>query len=221
MATVSVNTAAPTVQHLPGTSNIPLTNFPEPEPVEDVDPAFEVERVVDLLNKSFSDSTFQTTADLFTNEGYWRDHLVLSWAFRTVQSPEKIATFLKDCAKSRNGFRLKHITIDKSSSVRQPALGPLDGEAKVHGISAFLSIESVLGNGEGLIRLARQGGRWKIFTIYTSLRSLKGHSESTFSHRPQGVDHGEKAGRQNWADRRSSAIDYNDGSSPAVLIIGR
>lgn len=221
MATAVVVGRAPTVHSLPGTSNIPPTQFPAPEAVGDVDPLAEAENIIRLLNDSFGDATFQATQNLFARQGYWRDHLILSWSFRTVQGPAQIGEFLRECAQSKDGFRIKHITIDKQGPVRQPSVSPLDGEGKVSGITAFLSIETVLGAGEGFIRLAQEGGKWKIFTIYTSLRSLKGHSENTFSRRPRGVNHGEQPGRRNWADNRASAVAYNDGSEPAVLIIGK
>ncbi|KAG8408201.1 hypothetical protein J3459_018068 [Metarhizium acridum] len=220
MATAAVLGRAPTVHSLPGTSNIPVTEFPAPEAVGDVDPLVEAEKIIRLLNDSFSDPTFQATQNLFAKQGYWRDHLILSWNFRTVQGPAQIGEFLRECAQSRDGFRIKNITIDKEGPVRQPSVSPLDGEGKVYGITAFLSVETVLGTGEGLIRLAQEGGKWKIFTIYTSLRSLKGHSENTFSGRPRGVNHGEQPGRRNWADKRASAVAYDDGSEPAVIIIG-
>jgi hypothetical protein len=218
MTTGAAESTSPTVQYLPGTSNIPLTNFPAPEPIpDDVNPAAEVESIISRLNESFADPTIRGAEDLFVTQGYWRDHLMLSWSFRTVQGRAQIRQFLQQCAGSKDGFRLKHIAVDKSSPVRQPAVGPLDGEAKVLGISAFLSVESVVGNGEGLVRLAQEDGKWKIFTLYTSLRSLKDRVQD----RPRGVKHGEQTGRQNWADRRSSAADYRDGSEPAVLVIGK
>ncbi|OAA34327.1 flavin-containing monooxygenase [Metarhizium rileyi] len=220
MATTVLQGSAPTVHALPGSSNIPPTQFPAPEAVGHVDPCVEAERIVGLLNSSFSDTTFQTTEQIFAKQGYWRDHLMLSWSFRTVQGPATIGAFLNECAKSRDGFRIKHIAVDQSGATRQPSVSSLDGEGKVSAITAFLCVETVLGLGEGLIRLAREGGSWKIFTIYTSLRSLKGHPANTFSSRPHGVDHGEQTGRRNWADRRASAIDYSDGNEPAVLILG-
>ncbi|KAK2599113.1 hypothetical protein QQS21_005454 [Conoideocrella luteorostrata] len=220
MATAAVDGTPPTVQFLPGTVNIALTQFPQPTDAGNVDPCDAVEKVVNELNKSLADPTFKTTASLFTSHGYWRDHLMLSWNFRTIQGPVPIAEFLQMCAKSKDGFRIKNITIDKSTPSRQPMLAPLDGAGKVLGVHAFLSIESVLGSGDGLIRLAYEDGGWKIFTIYTSLRGLKGHDEGTFFGRPQGVSHGGQPGRKNWADRRALARDYTDGSKPAVLIVG-
>ncbi|GAO17626.1 uncharacterized protein UV8b_06046 [Ustilaginoidea virens] len=212
--------AAPTIHTLPGSSNIPLADFPSPEAADTVEPAEEADRIINHLNESFQDATFNETADLFCTHGYWRDHLMISWNFRTVKGPAQIADFLQIGAKSKDGFRLKKVAIDKSTPSRQPSMGYLDGEASVPSIQAFLSVESVLGSGEGFVRLAREGGKWKIYAIYTSLRALKGYNEAIFSNRPQGVSHGGQPGRKNWADRRALARDYRDGSEPEVLIVG-
>ncbi|KHN94424.1 flavin-containing monooxygenase [Metarhizium album ARSEF 1941] len=218
---VAVGTA-PTVHTLPGTANIVPAQFPAPEGEAvggDADPLAEAEKMTGLLNDSFGDATFQATQSLFAKNGFWRDHLALSWSFRTVQGRAKIGEFLTECARSRDGLRIKHVAVDAGSAARQPAVAPLDGEGRVAGITAFLSVETVLGGAEGLMRLAREDGQWKIFTMYTSLRSLKGHTEGTFSHRPLGVLHGAQPGRRNWAEARAAAAAYGDGSEPAVLII--
>ncbi|GAB0134652.1 hypothetical protein EsDP_00003014 [Epichloe bromicola] len=228
MAAASVDSMPPTMQYLPGSVNIPLTQFPPPPPfsVGDVDAAHEVKSVVDRLNGSLDDTSFASTAGLFAKGGYWRDHLMLSWNFRTVQGPSQIAEFLQACSRSKDGFRLQRIAVDDDdddddgSPCRRPATAPLDGQAKVLGIRAFLSIETVRGRGDGLIRLAHEDGAWKIFTMYTSLRELRGHEEGTFQRRPRGVSHGGQPGRRNWADERLLAREYRDGTEPKVLIIG-
>lgn len=210
----------PTMHSLPGSVNIPLARFPPPSDVGDVNAWHEAKAVVERLNSSLSDSTFKSTASLFAKDGHWRDHLMLSWNFRTVQGPAQIASFLQVCAESKDGLRLQRVAIDESPS-RLPATAPLDGTGKVVGIQAFLRIETVRGKGDGLIRLAHEDGEWKIFTIYTSLRGLKGYEESTSHNRPRGVNHGGQPGRKNWADRRLLARNYEDGTEPQVLIVGK
>lgn len=220
MATAFVDDTLHTVHSLPGTVNIPLTQFPPPSDVGDVNAWHEVKAVVDQLNSSLSDASFMSTASLFARAGYWRDHLTLSWNFRTVQGPSHVADFLQACAKSRDGFRLRKVTIDDGSPSRQPATSPLDGTGRVVGIHAFLHVETVRGHGDGLIRLAHEDGKWKIFTIYTSLRGLKGYEEMTYFNRPLGATHGRQPGRKNWAARRRLEQNYEDGTEPEVLVIG-
>ncbi|KAG5956812.1 hypothetical protein E4U57_002275 [Claviceps arundinis] len=219
MPTDPMDVTPPTVYSLPGSVNIPLARFPPPSDVGDVNAWHEANAVVERLNNSLSDSTFKPTASLFAKDGYWRDHLMLSWNFRTVQGPVQIANFLQVCAESKDGLRLQRVAIDESPS-RRPATAPLDGTGKVVGIQAFLRIETVRGTGDGLIRLAHEDGEWKIFTIYTSLRGLKGYEESTSHNRTRGVSHGGQPGRKNWADRRLLARNFEDGTEPQVLIVG-
>ncbi|KAG6003794.1 hypothetical protein E4U43_000863 [Claviceps pusilla] len=220
MAAAFVDDSLHAVHSLPGTVNIPLTQFPPPSDAGDVNAWHEVKAVVDQLNSSLSDASFMSTASLFARAGYWRDHLTLSWNFRTVQGPSHIADFLQACAKSRDGFRLRKVTIDDGSPSRKPATSPLDGTGRVVGIHAFLHVETVRGHGDGLIRLAHEDGKWKIFTIYTSLRGLKGYEEMTCFNRPLGATHGGQPGRKNWAARRRLAQNYEDGTEPEVLVIG-
>lgn len=70
------------------------------------------------------------------------------------------------------------------------------------------------------MRLAQEGEKWKIFTIFTSLRELKDAPEGTGVNRPAGVQHGALHGRKNWLDRRAAEVNYED-SQPDVLVVGR
>ena len=207
--------ASPTVHQLPGSVNLPLAAYPEPGDVH-VDAADEAEKAVSALNHALSDPT--ATATLFADVGYWRDHLMLSWSFRTVQTPQ-LPAFLQECARSKDGFRLTKFAVDKSTPTRQPSIAPFDGRGEIHGIQAFLSVTSKLGTGEGFLRLGQEGGKWKIYTLYTSLRSLAGFPEGVHERRPQGVAHGGQPGRKNWIDRRTEAAAFTV-TEPRVIILG-
>jgi hypothetical protein len=209
-----------TAMALPGTVNLKLADFPEASKAHNADANNEAEKVIEALNKAISGPDHQLVADLFCKVGYWRDHLMLSWNFRTVHTPAKIREFLQECAKSRDGFRLKKVALDKSKPSRLPVTGPIDGRGQVPGVLAFLSVDSKLGTGVGYLRLAQEDGKWKIYTIYTSLRNLKGFPENKLERRPQGVSLGRRLDRKNWLDRRVEAANYTDGSEPRVLIIG-
>ncbi|POR35968.1 Putative indole-3-pyruvate monooxygenase [Tolypocladium paradoxum] len=220
MAAAGVDVSPPTVHTLPGSVNIPLAQFPPAAQVGAVEADKEAAAAVEALNHALSNADYQTASELFAKDGFWRDHLALSWEFRTVQSQDGILEFLQACAKSRDGFRLQRISLDTSTPSRQPAVVPIDGEAKVHGIHAFFLFETVIGSGEGTMRLVLEHGKWRLFTLYTSLRELKGHQEGTFHRRPTGVEHGGKPGRKNWAERRRLESDFSDGAEPQVLIVG-
>lgn len=51
------------------------------------------------------------------------------------------------------------------------------------------------------------------------MRELKGHEETTYGRRPEGVAHGFNPGRKNWLERRVAEANFED-SEPTVLILG-
>ncbi|RQM05774.1 hypothetical protein DH86_00003991 [Scytalidium sp. 3C] len=129
--------------------------------------------------------------------------------------------FLQACAESKDGFRLKSIDIDATTTVRSPKVVSIDAAGSVSGIQSFVTVETVLGTGVGLMRLVENElGEWKIFTLYTRVDKLNGHEEATRHRRPKGAEHGGKPGRQNWADKREAEVDLSTGKEPAVLVIG-
>lgn len=205
---------------VPGSTNIPLAQFPSAsKPTSNSDPQELASAIVNILNQALEKGDYPAIAQLFANDGYWRDHLALSWSFRTVQGQSNILDFLTNCSGSRDGFRLREVAIDTTSQVRAPKVIPIDGKGEVLGIQFFFSIKTILGTGQGLARLIHDDGDWKIFTFYTRIQELKGYEEAINEHRPKGVEHGGKPGRKNWAQRRAMEADFVD-SDPTVLILG-
>lgn len=107
--------------------------------------------------------------------------------------------------------------IDDSSPLKAPHTGPIDAFGEVHGIEFFIKVSSGNGDGHGVIRLAEDGGQWKIFTMFTSLLEVTGKGEAKV--RSEGVKHGELKGRKNWADRRVEESEFV-GKEPSVLVVG-
>lgn len=211
------------MRSLPGSVNIPLAKFPASPaspPASSPDASQAAKSLLESFNKAIASADFPAVARLFVEDGYWRDHLALSWQFRTVQSPSKIAEFLEGAATSKDGLRLTKLSVDESTVVRAPRFAPIDAEGSVSGIQLFIQVETRLGSGLGLARLALHHGEWKIFTLYTRLDELRGFGSPLGSRRPKGVEHGGKPGRKNWAERRAAAANFRDGNEPAVLIIG-
>ncbi|KAH8173800.1 pyridine nucleotide-disulfide oxidoreductase domain-containing protein [Sarocladium implicatum] len=206
---------------LPGSVNIPVARFPSaPKADASVSPHTVATALVKSLNDAIATNNLEALAALFVNDGYWRDHLALSWKFRTAHKPSSILEFLKECSSSRDGFRLRKFTLNESSGVKAPQMAPLDPDGEVTGIQLFVDFETSIGSGAGLVRLSEEAGQWKIFTLYTKLEELRGHEEPLNYNRAKGVEHGGKPGRKNWAERRAAASDFQDGSEPAVVVIG-
>ena len=201
----------------PGSFNLAiadLSSVPTSEPVDAEGAAIEW---VNAFNKTIQSGNYSGFSDLFLEESYWRDHLGLAWDFHTLKGPKSIIAFLQN---SKKGCRLRRIAIDNSSPFRAPHVSGFDGAGQIKGVEAFLTTETDVGSGMGVARLVQQGGKWKAFTLFTSMRELKGHEESVGSRRPQGVDHGGKPGRKNWLERRVADSNYEN-SEPVVLILGK
>ncbi|KAI0532866.1 hypothetical protein GGR58DRAFT_517393 [Xylaria digitata] len=206
---------------VPGSVNIKVAKFPSPtKHAEDLDPARVASNLVESFNKALQAKDYSAVANLFVEDGYWRDHLALSWVFRTVQTPSRILEFLQSCTESKDGFRLKTIDVDTRTASKSPKIIPVDASGNVSGIELFIKVATVHGTGVGLARLVAQGGQWKIFTLYTRLEELCGHEEATNHRRAKGAEHGGKPGRKNWAEKRVAEADINAGNEPAVLVIG-
>jgi hypothetical protein len=206
---------------VPGSINIAPASFPLPaKAAKSTNPSEIAANFVVAFNDALKNKALLDLALLFLDNGFWRDHLALTWELRTLQGPPRIYDFLKGAATSRDGFRLQKIAVDASNVVRAPKFAPVDADGEVVGVQFFLTIDTVHGTGQGLVRLVEEAGNWKVFTLYTKLEELKGHEQNIFDRRPVGAEHGGKPGRSNWADKRAEAVDYADGSEPAVLVVG-
>jgi len=206
---------------VPGSVNIAAAKFPQSvKPAKSIQPSEVAANFVSTFNSALQRNNLLDVSLLFLENGFFRDHLAVTWQLRTLQGPARIYDFLKGAATSRDGFRIKKIEVDASNTVRAPKLAPFDADGEVVGVQLFLTIDTAIGTGVGMVRLVEEAGNWKIFTLYTRLEELRGHEEAIYDRRPRGVEHGGKPGRQNWADRRAAAIDYNDGSEPAVIVVG-
>lgn len=199
----------------PGSHNIPLGQFPATCTTTPSDPDSIAKTVITQLNNALTKpSEPNALKSLFIENSYWRDHLVLSWDFRTLKGPASISSYIQ------SGSASVVFEIDRSSPLRAPHNGPIDALGEVHGIEFFVKVTTELGTGNGVVRLAQEGEEWKLFTIFTSLVELQGKKEGLGFHRPAGVQHGEQQGRKNWEDRRKAASAYEGGIQPSVLIVG-
>lgn len=207
---------------VPGSFNIPVAKFPSvTESASSTTSPFEAaSTLVDTFNLALEKNDFATLSNLFVEGGYWRDHLALTWAFRTASTRTAILNFLQSSSQSRDGFRLRKIALDNSTAVRAPKLAPLDPAGEVVGLQFFITVETVLGTGSGLVNLVAQEGEWKIFTLYTRLEALRGHEEAINGRRVPGVQHGGRPGRKNWAERREAGSNFSS-NEPAVIIVGK
>lgn len=211
------NKSVPSHQRVePGSVNIPpFTNFPSTSTSESVDGAKTAQNVIDSFNDALSQRDYTRVADLFISDnGFWRDHLALTWELRTLQGRDQIIDYL-----GSSTMPITRVEIDTSSASRSAHFGPIDAWGDVKGIGFFIQFETDIGRGEGVVRLAEENGSWRIFTLSTVLTELKGYEEPTKKRRTKGVQHGGNPDRKNWQETREAEANF-DHTEPRVLIIG-
>lgn len=197
----------------PGSVNIPVSAWPATAQDLSADADAIATRTIDLLNQSIAKKDYKAIGQLFHEDAYWRDHLALSWDLRTLKGRDTIVSQLeKSCP-------LTAVSIDRTSAWRSPQIAPFNGTQDVKGIQFYTTVETAVGSGRGIVRLAEKEGTWKIWTFYTILTTIKGHEEPLGPGRGKGVQHGANPGRKNWLDRRVEDANF-DHSDPDVLIIG-
>ncbi|PYH79443.1 flavin-binding monooxygenase-like protein [Aspergillus uvarum CBS 121591] len=204
---------AASAQYLPGSVDIPVGKFPPTLTSTDVDPEAIASQLVDTINTALSKGDIEAISSLFLEDGYWRDHLCLTWDYRTAKGQERIQALLKSAQLPTK------IEVDRSTALRTPHVGPIDAFGDVKGVEFFIRVSSPVISGTGVVRVAEVNGEWKIFTFFTSLQNLVGHEERVGHRRPLGAQHGATKDRRNWQDRRNAERNL-EGEPPAVLIIG-
>lgn len=204
---------------VPGSYNIPLGVFP-PLPWSFPDANLVASKLVERLNKSLKERDAPAIELLFHENSYWRDHLCLTWDLRTLKGRDKIGHFVANSPDSE----CVSMEVDTSTPLRAPKHGPIDGlygpASEASGIEFFVKVVTKAGAGRGVAKVAEVLGQWKFFTLFTTLEQLHDHEELLNERRPNGAEHGEHLGRQNWQDKRRVDVEFRE-REPAVLIVGK
>ncbi|RAK95502.1 flavin-containing monooxygenase [Aspergillus ibericus CBS 121593] len=196
-----------------GSFNVPVGKFPQTCTSTDVNATQVASQLVEKINTALAKGDVQAITNLFLEDGFWRDHLCLTWDFHTAKGKDNISSLLQ------SGRLPSKIEIDSSSPFKGPYVGPIDAFGDVTGVLFFITLSDSLRKGRGLVRLAEKDGEWKIFTFFTSMVGFVDHPEAVDHKRPVGAQHGENLGRKNWQDRRTADINV-EGKSPTVLVVG-
>ena len=203
----------------PGSSQLAPASYPDVI----APPETNIDKVatawVTSLNQILANNDFDSVDQIFLKGACWRDQLGLSWNYHTLHGPEKITSFLNS---SPAGSRIKSVSVDYDRPKLAPHISSADFYGKVKGVAAFLTIETDVGRGRGVVRLLQdQDGKWKAFTFFTVMHELKGHEETIKANRPNGVEHGGQLGRKNWQERRIALENFEGDLEPTVLILGK
>jgi putative flavoprotein involved in K+ transport len=143
---------------------------------------------------------------MFLADGYWRDHLALTWNFRTFAGPALIASELVQAAGRHPLSRVR---------AEQGASKVFEHRTRGMTAESSFSFETDIAICRGYVRLIRDssdGGDWRAWTFFTSMEDLKGFEECAGVRRPRLTKH---HGYANDAGAvRAKTAD------PQVLVIG-
>ncbi|PTB16809.1 FAD-dependent oxidoreductase [Trinickia symbiotica] len=177
--------------------------------VTDFEPATSLERArIELsewlaeFNDALASGDATKVAGLFTEHGFWRDMLALTWNIKTVEGRPAIEHMLTATLGTAQpyGFAASEDPIDTGGV-----------------IDSWLTFETPVARCIGHVRL-KDGKAW---TLLTLVNELKGHEEASGTRRPIGAEHGAREDRQTWREKRQKEVDeLGISTQPYTLIIG-
>ena len=209
----------PSSNHVvPGAHQLAHVSFPKSIDTTSSNPGEVANSWVSSFN-SLIQSGGVDVSSLFLRDSYWRDLLCLTWDFHTLHGPEKIEALIKE---QGTGCRIKALKVDESSDFRNPKVSSIDFKGAVKGIQSFLTVETEVGKGRGLVRLLQDPEnrmKWKAFTLFTTLEELTGFEALVDERRPTGLENA-KSEHGNWRDIRDAEENFEGGLEPVVVIVG-
>lgn len=167
-------------------------------------PTARAQAVLDQLNQALAARDFAAASQLFAEDCYWRDLVLLTWNLKTCEGPAQVADMLAAQLDAAAPLVLQ--------------LDPKEEVTEANGVlSAWLVVDARHARGLGHLRI-RDG---RIWTLLTTIQELKGFEEALGLRRPMGAEHGIRRGRQTWLDRQQEEAEtLGESRQPYVLVIG-
>ena len=162
-------------------------------------PAAVAELWVANLSDALASGRPDAIAELFVEDGWWRDVVALSWDIRTLHGRPQIEAFLGGCQPSDlHDLKLKGTP-----------------KRELMWMEAILSFRTGVGEGIAVVRLVEdEPGRWLAWTLMTALQDLTGRELAVGPRRE-----GRPAGHASYAERRAIEASFLE-ADPEVLVIG-
>jgi putative flavoprotein involved in K+ transport len=183
-----------------------MTQTLEPETSTVLAPLLDPQTRVDTWLAEFEDALrardIGRAAGMFATTCFWRDLVAFSWNITTVEDREGVTDLLEATLSGTDptGF-----------ATSEP---PTEADGVV---VAWITFETSVGRGRGLLRLTDEGA----WTLLTTLYEIKGHEEPFGSARPLGAEHGANRNRVTWLERRQQEdAELGVTTQPFVLVIG-
>ena len=164
--------------------------------------AADVDRWLSRFEDALTEGDSSAAAQLFADDGFWRDLVSFTWNIKTVEGPAGVKDMLD--------HTLGHVKPRGFRTSEPPA--------EAEGVTeAWIEFETEVGRGRGHLRL-RDGKAW---TLLTTLDELKGHEQAGPGRRPKGVEHGADPERETWLEgREREAAELGYETQPYVVIVG-
>ena len=170
--------------------------------MNDRTPTQQVSEWLVALSNALERADFDSAADMFDEDSYWRDLVSFTWNIKTMEGRDSIKAMLET--------RVADV---------KPSAWQIEGEANSADgiIDGWIIFETDVSRGKGHIRL-KEGKCW---TLLTTMVELKGFEEKKGTTRFKGIEHGAIQDRKNWLERKKHEED-NLGKSkqPYCVIIG-
>jgi len=165
------------------------------------------------IQQAIDSKDIDTIADSFSEDGWWRDMLIVN--------PVDFNSFKKSEIKA--GLEKHGVPeITKLRVVRPTDASIVPVSDDMVWAQAYLAFETPKTRGQGLLRLKQDNGQYsQAFTFFTTLWEIKGHEEFAYERRPNGADIHEQPGPEakNWLQLRAETVKFEK-KDPTVLIIG-
>lgn len=144
----------------------------------------------------------ERAAELFEDNGYWRDLVALTWNLKTLEGRQAIRDMI-----SKTAPHIRPGNWQLSEEVTEQ-----DGV-----IDAWITFETRHARGKGHLRL-RNGKAW---TLLTTMQELKAYPEKRKFLRPKGAEHGASKTRKTWLEaRQEEEQELGYSQQPYCVIIG-
>ena len=148
----------------------------------------------------------EAAAGLFATESYWRDLVSFTWNITTVEGRDGVSELLTGTLENT----------DPSGFATEEPPDEADGV-----VTAWITFETGVGRGRGLLRLKEEDGEDRAWTLLTTLHELKGYEEPRQDRRPMGAEHGANKERQTWLERQQRRRRrLGSTTQPYVLVVG-
>ncbi|WP_372738271.1 NAD(P)-binding domain-containing protein [Neptunomonas sp.] len=167
------------------------------------EPTVKASSWIEQLGATLSSDNPGNAANLFEEQGFWRDLIAFTWNIKTLEGRSAI----QDMIDATMGYARPH-----NWKLEQDATENDEGV-----VEAWVTFETAVARGRGHLRL-REGKAW---TFLTTMVELKDYPEKRNRLRPKGAEHGANKNRKTWLEKRQQEeAELGNSVQPYCLIIG-